>query len=191
MTDKIFLPGQSRRGQVVLAVCALAALLMLAACNQTADQAKQAKEATQSGLAKFKKGNFKEATADLKKAATADPTNAETQRLLGQSYEATGKLRDAARSYRASLKINPNQPEALYNLAIISKSQGKTPAAIEALEKALSYNKNFVAARLMLAELYLAGNKKAKAKAEYQKVLDLKPFGIDLKDVQRKLEAIQ
>ncbi len=174
---------------------ALAALLVVAALSFGLKAQNRARQATaskagDSGFALYKKGDFKKAIPRLKEAVRLDPKNEAALRTLGQSYEAVGDLNKAASTYEAALAAKANQPEVLYNLAIIHKSQGKMDEAIEELEKAVSLNKRFVGARLVLAELFANSGNEAAAKEQYEAVLKLKPFGVDLKAVRRKLDAL-
>ena len=105
--------------------------------------------------------------------------------------EATGKLDEAARAYRASLAVKPDQPEILYNLAIIHKSQGKNQEAVAELEKAIKLNEQFVGARMILGDLYAQLGETDKAREQYQAVLDRKPFGMDLNRIRTKLNSLK
>lgn len=143
------------------------------------------------GIKAFKKGDFKAAASKLRQAVEADPSNAEAQDALGQSYEALGRLNKAEKAYSESLELNPKQPDVLYKLGVIYKSQGKTKEAIERLEKAVSLKSKFIGARLMLGDIYAEQGQKKKAIDQYQAVLDLKPFGVDLKAVKAKLDEVK
>lgn len=178
-------------------VAVMAAAAILLAVAYISLQARNAagpalsKEKAAEGMAAYKKGAFAKAAASLQEAVKLDPKNAKAQSALGQSYEATGKLDLAAKAYKASLLADANQPEVLYNLAIIYKSQNNTKEAVAGLEKAVKLNKQFVAARLILGDLYAQQNQKEKAKQQYQAVLDMKPFGTDLTEIERKLEELK
>lgn len=168
----------------------IAAVYFIGSQRQAGDVA-DSKKQTSDGLAAFRKGEFDEAVINLKKATKSDPKNAEAQSGLGCSLEATGELNEAAKAYRASLAVKPDQPELLYNLAIILKSQGKKREAVAELEKAITFNKKFVGARLTLGDIYVQLNRKNKAKEQYQVVLDMKPFGVDLNGIEAKLDALK
>lgn len=156
-----------------------------------ANNQKVAVDETGAGLRAFKKGDFKVAVTKLEQAVEADPSNAKAQGALGQSYEAVGQLKKAEKAYSESLELNPKQPEVLYKLGIIYKSQDKTDEAIDRLEKAVSINDKFIGAMLMLGDIYAETGQKAKGAAEYRTVLKLKPFGMNLKAVEEKLEQVE
>jgi predicted negative regulator of RcsB-dependent stress response len=48
-----------------------------------------------------------------------------------------------------------------------------------------------VAARIVLGDLYTQQGKKTKAKEQYQAVIRLKPFGVNLAEVKKKLSEIR
>lgn len=181
-----------RRWFILLAAIAIvfAAVLFIGSQRQAGNVA-DSKKQTADGIAAFRKGEFDEAVINLKKATKADPKNAEAQSGLGRSLEATGELNEAAKAYRASLAVKADQPEVLYNLAIILKSQGKNWKAVAELEKAIAVNEKFVGARLTLGDIYVQLDRKEKAKDQYQAVLDMKPFGVDLKSIKTKLGALK
>ena len=180
---------QKNRRTVVVLVIALVLIFTYRAVS--ASRMENAKTQAGSGLKLYQKGKFSQATKQLEASVRLNPQNAKAQRALGQSYESTGKLEKAAMAYRDSLAVDPKQPEVLYNLAIIYKSQGKTKQAVAELGKAVSYNKQFVAARLILGDLYLQQGDKAKAKEQYQAVVEMRPFGVDVAKVGQKIKELK
>ena len=172
----------------LIVVAAAGAVLMRA---QEISRQKQTQETLEAGTRAYSKGNFDKAIISLKKTVEADPHSPKAHLLLARSYEAAGKLKEAETSYKASLDADPKQPEALYNLAIIYKSQGKTKEAIKELEKAVKLDKYFVAARLILAELFTQQNQKQKAIEQYEEVIEMKPFGLDLTELEKKLDSLK
>jgi len=185
----VFLTKETRLRIAIFTTIILVLGLGTFGCRR--DSAKPSKSAAVSGIKAFKKGDFKTAVSELEQAAKADPKNAKTRWMLGQSYEALGRLNKAAGAYRESLKRNPKQPDVLYKLGVVYKAQGRTGEAIEQLEKAVSVNPKAVGARLMLGDMYAAQGQKAKAAAEYQAVIDMRPFGVDLKAVKAKLDGVK
>lgn len=178
----------------VLAVCVATILIVITLVGfhlwdqkVKVDQAK----AYLSGHDAYSKGQFDRAIKNLEEAKKLNPNDAKTHAGLAQSYEAKGKLDKAAAEYEASLKANPKQPEVYYNLAIIYKSQGKPDRAAQELSQAVKLNSNFVAARIALGDLYAQKGDVGKAKEQYQKVMDMKPFGVDLEAIKGKLNNLK
>jgi len=143
------------------------------------------------GASAYSEGKFDEAVTELEKAKELAPGDAKTHLNLGQSYEAKGELDKALAEYKASIEADPKQPEALYNIAIIYKSKADIANAIKSLEDAVKLNKEFVAARIALGDLYVINGEHAKAKAEYEAVVNMKPFGIDLEEIKQKIKVLK
>lgn len=178
----------------IIAVYVLICLIIIAAAlvyNKYEQTQKRQYELYRKGVEQFSAGNFDSAQQDLEEAARLNPRDDRPIRLLAKVYEVKGELDKAADSYLASLQVNPDQPETMYNLAIIYKSQGLTAEAIGKLEEAVARSKQFVAARLILGDLYAQTGEREKAREEYQAVIEMNPFGVDLESVKQKLEGLR
>ncbi len=183
------------RFSALMTMASLVAMIMIASgcpapIDVEAEKAEKAAAAEEAGTEAFESGDFDEAIAQLEEAADAAPGDPEIHRKLGLGYEARGRLDEALAQYNESLDENPEQAEVLYKAAIIRKTQGDTAGAIEGLNRALVVNQEFVAARLILGELYTAQGETDKAKAEYQAVIDLNPFGGAVETAQTKLAEL-
>jgi len=118
------------------------------------------------------KGNIDNAKAVLKKALQMrkDPSG---YNLLGWLDWKQAKIKDALKDYKNSIKIDENQENAQYNLAVLYYNKGSKNEAEKAFKKAVSLN---------------PGNKKASAyitaleggtalnKSEYANILMPEPF---------------
>lgn len=183
-----------KRKKPVLALCS--ALILIASISYFAQIRQQQiaekhDKALGSGLNAYSKGKFDQAIKDLEEASKLNPRDDKTRLNLGQSYEAQGKLDKALEEYKASLKVNPNQPHAYYNIAIIYKSQAKIEEAIQSLEKAIELDKDFVAARVILGDLYGLQGEYDKAEEQYLTVIKMEPFGLDLEELKAKLGILR
>jgi tetratricopeptide (TPR) repeat protein len=65
----------------------------------------------------------------LRRAIELNPNDARTHALLGQLSLAAGDAGAAAIAWRKSLKIDPENPTALYQLSLLYRKQGKTQEA--------------------------------------------------------------
>jgi len=167
-------------------------IIITSGCPAPKDvEAERAAAAEEAGTEAFERGDFDEAISQLEEAADAAPDDPEIHRKLGLGYEAKGRLDEALAQYNESLDKDPEQAEVLYKAAIVRKTQGDTAGAIEDLNRALVVNQEFVAARLILGDLYTTQGETEKAKAEYQAVIDLNPFGVDIDSVKAKLAALE
>ncbi len=94
---------------------------------------------------------------------------------LAVQHHNAGRLPEAESIYRQILQDDPNQPDALHLLGVISHHFGKIDDAVTLIGKALSINPGFVAAHCNLGNaLYDQGNLEDAA-ASYQKALTLNP----------------
>lgn len=183
----------------IIKIAVLIALLLVGAATiftwvnraQKSATEKKVKTALNSGSDYYKEGKFDKAISSLEQTIKLDPENAKAHLLLAQSYQAEGELDKTVDEYREYLKLEPDHPEVRYNLAIIYKSQNKTKRAIAELEETLKLRKDFAPALLVLAELYAQQGEKQKAIDKYEQVIKIKPFGVDLAEVQKKLDSLK
>lgn len=85
------------------------------------------------GEAKKYGKDFKGAVEALKKARELDPNNAVPCLDLAMVYEQTGRMDEARKSYEDVIKLQPDNPEALNNLAYLKADDGVD------LDQALAY----------------------------------------------------
>lgn len=188
---------QPRVKKILVAILAVLLLIgvgfaiNLVAKTKGVSTLKKAKTSLKIGTNLYKKGKFNKAISSLEKTVELDPSNTKAHLLLARSYEATGEIDKAETEYKKYIDLDASNPEVHYNLAIIYKSQGKTKEAVSELEKAIKLRKEFVAARLILAELYAQQGQKQKAIEQYQAVIDMKPFGIDMAEIEKKLDNLK
>lgn len=144
-----------------------------------------------SARAAYSSGEFDSAIADLERAVELRPEDAPAHLLLAQAYEASGDLSHAEDAYRVSIELDADQPQALYNLAVITATQGSASEAIGLLERALRIDRTFVAARLALADLYASKGDNGAARKHYKTVIEAEPYGTDLEAIRRKLKELE
>lgn len=84
-----------------------------------------------------------------------EPTAREILAPLRRARELqlAGQLEAAEARYRAVLKLDPNQPQALYHLALLVSSLGRPVEALRLLRTALDYEPDLPHAREYLAQL--------------------------------------
>ena len=85
--------------------------------------------------------DYDRAAEYAEKAVEADSGNIHNRVLRGNIYFEQGRYADAAREYQAALETSPEDPPALYNLAIALLKKGDEVAAIEYLKRAGSADK--------------------------------------------------
>jgi Flp pilus assembly protein TadD len=88
------------------------------------------------GQAYGSKGDIGSVIANVKKAHEVAPSDIRYANALAQLYERTGNSKEATAAYRDVLKINPNEPYVLNNLAfLIAKTGGDLDEALAMAER--------------------------------------------------------
>jgi len=94
---------------------------------------------------------------------------------LGGVYSQQGKLDEAIAKYKTAISINPNYPDAHYNLGNACKEQGKLDEAVVEYKIALIINPNCAKAYGNLGLAYQEQGKLDEAIAEYKTVIGINP----------------
>lgn len=172
-------------------LCLAVAVFFYFLRGMQAEQASRANTAGLAGKAAYKKGDFDKAIRQLEQAVDSAPEDIGNINLLGQSYEAAGRLGSASKAYRASLNLSERQEDVLYRMAMICKYRGRTDQTEGYLERVLDINSKNVPARMALAEIYAEQKHTGRAEAIYKALLKEKPFGLDLALVSNKLQEVR
>jgi tetratricopeptide (TPR) repeat protein len=105
------------------------------------------------GIMFFKKGAYKEAVAEFKRALAIDPNFLPAYNYLGKSYAILGDYDHAEEAFLRVIRYAPTVDEGYMNLGILYELQGKTPQAIKNLKHAIALNPNNEKARSHLQAL--------------------------------------
>lgn len=122
-----------------------------------------------------------------KRAATSQPKrllDAKNSYERGKIYHKKGRLQDAKRLYRETLRIDPGHVDALNNLAVIYLHEKNFPAAQRSFEKAIRLRPENVDPHYNLACLYSLKGEITKSLAHLRRALELDKSAIQwaLKD---------
>ncbi|MEQ1864323.1 MAG: tetratricopeptide repeat protein [Micropepsaceae bacterium] len=98
---------------------------------------------------------------------------------VAASHARAGRLVEAEGVLRQVLQQRPNDPEALHQLAIVAHQAGKTPFAVQLIERALSVNPNVHLHQANIAEMYRRIGQPHKAVEHGQRAIALKPEAAD------------
>lgn len=90
-------------------------------------------------------------------------------------HHRAGRIREAEAGYRAILKTEPRNTEALYLLGLAAYRKGQTEAAIEYVSKALSFRPEWAEAHYNLGNLLRERGKLDTAIERYRKAIALQP----------------
>ena len=111
----------------------------------------------------------------LSKLPPATVPDPEVSVRLGYLQQITGDSTNAKSSYAAALAINPMEPTALANLAVIDASSGHVPEAIRLLERLVDADPSQTAAGLNLAFIECNLNKPPEARSLLQRLQHSNP----------------
>jgi tetratricopeptide (TPR) repeat protein len=122
-------------------------------------------------------GDFSRAIGLLERARTLRPADWRAAYLLGYSYQMAAKPREAEAAYRACLRLNPDYPAALNNLASLLADQqgGRLEEALTLAEKAVRADGGNVEAADTLAWIYLKQNRVETARQLFSSLLARHP----------------
>lgn len=144
----------------------------------------EATVAVQRGDALVSAGRYAEALAAYESARTADPTQTEPLRGLGNAYFWQGEVEKAAAAYQTWAEMAPEDYEAPLLIGLAYANSARPDQAIPALEAAsrLAEEKAICdpAPLLVLAGLYWQQNDYDRAIATYQKALAIDPANADV-----------
>lgn len=101
----------------------------------------------------FSNGRYAEAVEAYGKLVEKDPNDGALRASLAGALGATGRYDDALVQLDAAIKLQPLNPEAYHNRAVIHQRKGDTAAAIRDYEAALRYNPQYQPARDALKRL--------------------------------------
>ena len=94
---------------------------------------------------------------------------------LGLQYHNAGDLPKAEHFYQQLLKSEPNHPEALHLLGVVSHQGGKNNTALDLIMKALAIKPEFAEAQCNLGTILQELGKLDDALVHYRKAIKIKP----------------
>ena len=122
------------------------------------------------------------------------PTDPFAHAGLGSLLRRAGRYQDAMQAYRVALYLAPDNLEFRNNVAVLYLLQNDTTAAIQTFEQIVRANAAYAHAWYNLGTLYAMSNQPEKARAAWNKVLEIDPTNDAVRRSIEKLppaEAIQ
>ena len=113
--------------------------------------------------------NYNDAEQKLLEIIKKEKENPSAHFLLGNVYALLNTHDKAAYHYKISLKFNPNNKIAQYNLGTMLDNLGQLEESINAFKEALKLDPNYINATLAMAISYEKKNKPEQAKIYYEK----------------------
>jgi cytoskeletal protein CcmA (bactofilin family)/tetratricopeptide (TPR) repeat protein len=117
------------------------------------------------------KSDYKSAITALEDAVKTLPNNEEIRTVLGQTYNRTGREKDATKHFAALAQINPNAGEAINNTAFQKAETGNLNQAEALFKKVLESKPGNMRARLGLAVVHSKREENDKAVQECMGIL--------------------
>ncbi len=133
---------------------------------------------------------FKEALTAFQQVQT-ERDDAEVRLWIGWSHYRLGDIEEAEASFRGSLALRPDHPEAETGLAFIALRQGQNPEALELFEKALLQHPKSKDALLGAGLALYRMDRPFRARERLGKLLELEPEHGEALQVFRQLENLQ
>ena len=94
---------------------------------------------------------------------------------IGVLLERQGRLEEAVERYREALRLNPQQQNALFNLAKILINRGGYAEGVASAQKLIAHNPDHARAHHMVGLGLFRLNRKAEALRHYDRALALDP----------------
>ena len=136
----------------------------------------QAGEFYQKAVEAIQGNNLQQAELLLQQAIKEFPAYAEAHHLLGMvHYQHTQDPNTAIPSLKHAVELNPNFPQAQYDLGLLLLKQERMEEAQQVIQQALSIYPGFWEARLTLAKIFDQTGATENAIQEYEAVLRQQP----------------
>ena len=123
-------------------------------------------------------GKRDESIAQLREAVRLLPNSAEAHNALGEAYSAFGEMKSARPEFERAVELDPRHAQAQVNLADVLLQQGEAQRAVPHLEQAIRIigrKPDAAYAHYLRAKAYSGDHDAAKAAAELQLAIDLRP----------------
>ncbi|HEV8580196.1 MAG TPA: tetratricopeptide repeat protein [Thermoanaerobaculia bacterium] len=139
----------------------------------------------------YKENKSDQAIDTLKQALALAPEDADTLRLITTLLVAAGREAEA-QQYMAKLPQGATlDPNTILNLGIKAFNEGKMDQALAQFDRVVKENPNLADAYYYRALTYLNQDKKAQAKADLEKLLEVDPNNKYAKDAREMLKDLK
>ena len=111
----------------------------------------------------------------LESALHEEPGMSQAMLMLGTSYAALGRTRDAQAQFDLVLKDDPHSVQALIGLASVLMEDGRTDDVITLCKRTLSLDERNAQAHTLLGEVYAAQMKPGEARPHFERAVEIQP----------------
>ncbi len=123
--------------------------------------------------------------------AAKSPGKARPHNNFGHALKDLGEFDDAMLQFEWAIRIDPEYPDALNNLATMYGNMGRKDAALALLQKTIVLNPGHVAARFNLALRYYESGLFTEAIREYDAIIEINPYSKEAAFARQMLGMIQ
>src|SRR5689334_12858802 len=142
------------------------------------------------GEAERELGQFQQANADFRQANSLAPDDVGANIGWGQLFAEKYNRSDAAKSFQAALKIEPDNVQAKVAMAALMVD-ANPPAARELIGEALKLNASYVPAHVLLAQVALDDGKRDEAKESLRKALAVNPNSLEARSIDGAIAFLE
>jgi len=121
----------------------------------------------------FEQGKFAEAAEAYSKLVKAEPEDGSLRTSLAGTLGALGRYDEALQEIDAAIRLQPLNPEAYHNRAVIRERKGDIPAAIADYRTALRYRPDYVPSQQALVRLGATPTKERTRTPQEARALEL------------------
>jgi tetratricopeptide (TPR) repeat protein len=126
---------------------------------------------SQIGYALLFTGNRSSAREAFEKELRRNAEDFNANAFLGWLYRQDGRIDEATMLLNKAYRMNPNDPDVLYQLALLAKSQRELLKAVDLLKRVIALKPEFPPGHMTLLQVYFMLHRSGEAKQE-QAVVD-------------------
>jgi tetratricopeptide (TPR) repeat protein len=135
-------------------------------------------------------GQFQQANADFRQANSLAPDDVGANIGWGELFAEKYNRSDAAKSFQAALKADPENVQAKVAMATLMVDTNP-PAARELIDEALKANASYVPAHVLLAQVALDDSKRDEAKESLRKALAVNPNSLEARSIDAAIAFLE
>jgi tetratricopeptide (TPR) repeat protein len=135
-------------------------------------------------------GQFQQANADFRQANSMATDNVAANIGWGELFAEKYNRSDAAKSFQAALKIEPDNVQAKVAMATLMVDTNP-PAARELIGEALKLNASYVPAHVLMAQVALDDGKRDEAKESLRKALAINPNSLEARSIDAAIAFLE
>lgn len=143
------------------------------------------------GLVSLTEGRPADAVNDLDRAVKLDSGNAMARVILGATFNALSKFKDAARAITGALPIAPQMWQAQYELGKAYAGMGNLKQALQTIDRAIALNPKFAPMRYVRGAILLKAHEYADGARDLQQYLHDEPNGPEAASARKLLASVQ